>query len=152
LIAGVLGVILVVAGAVFLDSGRDVRASSGRQRPKYRSRSRSGWLRWGAGLAAGVAALGVLGGTAGLVAAGAAVVAVAVAVWLAADWVVIPVGAMALGAGAGALAALRPWPDLDPGGLSGEAQILVLAALALAITAQPIRDLTRWISGVSMKR
>jgi arabinofuranan 3-O-arabinosyltransferase len=152
LIAGVLGVLLVVAGAVFLDSGRDVRASSGRQRPRYRSRSRSGWLRWGAGLAAGVAALGVLGGTAGLVAAGAAVVAVAVAVWLAADWVVIPVGAMALGAGAGALAALRPWPDLDPGGLSGEAQILVLAALALAITAQPIRDLTRWISGVSMKR
>lgn len=152
LIAGVVGVLLVVAGAVFLDSGGAVRASTGRQRPRHRSWNRSDWLRWGAGLAAGVTALWVLGGAAGLVAAGAAVVAVAVAVRLAAAGVAITVGVVALGAGAGALAALRPWPDLDPGGLSWGAQVLVLAALALALLAQPIHDLTRRISGVSMKR
>ncbi|PSL04071.1 arabinofuranan 3-O-arabinosyltransferase [Haloactinopolyspora alba] len=97
-----------------------------------RRRRAGGGLRVIAGTAAAVAALGLLGGVAGLAAAGlGAAVGAAARRWSRLEEVV-PVLAGGAALAAGAVVALRPWPGPDPGAHSAGAQVLMLVALALA--------------------
>lgn len=149
LIAGTFALVAVVVLALLRQpGGTGSRLAAIGPRPEGRTYR----LRQFAAAAVFVGALGLLGGPAGLAAAGAAAAAAALAAWRHWNPGLVPAGVAVLGTTAGAAAAVRPWPGLDPGDLSGPAQLFVLGALALALLAPLVRDLTNRLSGVSMNR